>query len=67
MERAGRGADQAERMRLYGQADRMLMEEAIVLPLGTRHEHLLIKPWVSRYPFSPFRSTFWKDVVIEAH
>ena len=32
VERARRGAMQAERMNLYGQADRMLVEEAIVVP-----------------------------------
>jgi oligopeptide transport system substrate-binding protein len=67
VERAGRGADQAERMKLYGQADRMLMEEAIVVPLGSGREDLLIKPWVSRYPISPFHTSFWKDVVLEPH
>ncbi len=67
VERARRGADQAERMKLYGQADRMLIEEAIVLPLGTMRQHLLIKPWVSRYPLSLFGKPLWKDVVIEPH
>jgi ABC-type oligopeptide transport system substrate-binding subunit/class 3 adenylate cyclase len=67
VERAARSADQAERMELYGQADRMLVEEAIVLPLGQNRRQLLIKPWVSRYPLSPFRRSFWKDVVIEPH
>jgi ABC-type oligopeptide transport system substrate-binding subunit/class 3 adenylate cyclase len=67
VERARRGADQAERMRLYGKIDRMLIEKAIVLPLGIRRSHLLIKPWVSRYPLSPFGKPLWKDVVIEPH
>jgi oligopeptide transport system substrate-binding protein len=67
VERAKRQADQADRMELYGQADRMLLEEGIVVPLGYRQDYLLIKPWVSRYPISPFRLSFWKDVVIEPH
>jgi ABC-type oligopeptide transport system substrate-binding subunit len=67
VERARRGVDQAERMKLYRQADRRLIEEAIILPLGCRHEHLLVKPWVSRFPTSPFRKLFCQDVVIEPH
>jgi oligopeptide transport system substrate-binding protein len=67
VDRARQGADQAERMRLYGQIDRMLIEEAIVLPVGTLRSHLLIKPWVRRYPLSPFGHPLWKDVIIEPH
>ncbi len=67
VERARRVADQAERIKLYGRADRMLMDEAIVLPLSYDLEHLLIKPWISRYPLSPFNRRFWKDVIIEPH
>jgi ABC-type oligopeptide transport system substrate-binding subunit/class 3 adenylate cyclase len=67
VERAGRCPDHAERMRLYGQADRMIVEEAIVVPLGSGREYQLLKPWVSRYPLSPFSWSFWKDVVIEPH
>ncbi|NIV34573.1 MAG: hypothetical protein GWN58_35465 [Anaerolineae bacterium] len=66
-DRAGRGAEQAERMRLYGQADRMLVEEAIVVPLGSGREYQLLKPWVSRYPLSSFSRSFWRAVVIEPH
>jgi ABC-type oligopeptide transport system substrate-binding subunit/class 3 adenylate cyclase len=67
VERAGRGSDRAERMELYGQADRMLVEEAIVLPLGQRPKYLLIKPWVSRYPVIVWRGAPWTDVIIEPH
>jgi ABC-type oligopeptide transport system substrate-binding subunit/class 3 adenylate cyclase len=67
VERAGRCADQDKRMELYGQADRMLLEEAVIVPLGPERRHLLIKPWVSRYPLSPFRRGFWQDVIIESH
>jgi ABC-type oligopeptide transport system substrate-binding subunit len=67
VERAGRGSDQAERMELYGQADRMLIEEAIALPLGQNPRYLLIKPWVSRYPLLAWRGAPWKDVIIDQH
>jgi ABC-type transport system substrate-binding protein len=59
--------DQAERMRLYGQADRILIQEAGVLPLNYSQIPLLIKPWVTEYPVHAFSYWQWKDVVIEPH
>jgi ABC-type oligopeptide transport system substrate-binding subunit/DNA-binding SARP family transcriptional activator len=64
---ARRGTDQAERMKLYAQADRLLVEEAVVLPGTYGRNHLLVKPWVSRYPTSAMATLSWKDVVIEPH
>jgi oligopeptide transport system substrate-binding protein len=65
VEEAGRLTDQAERMKLYGQADRILVEEAPIMTLAYRREHLLVKPWVRKYPASATRRVFWKDVIIE--
>ncbi len=59
--------DQAQRMELYRQADRILVEEAPILPLLYEREHLLVKPWVKRYPCSSTAWRFWKDVIIEPH
>jgi ABC-type oligopeptide transport system substrate-binding subunit len=56
--------DQAARMRLYQEADRILVQEAAVLPLTYRRMHLLVKPWVSRYPTSAIKQWLWKDVVV---
>jgi ABC-type oligopeptide transport system substrate-binding subunit len=67
VERARRLMDQAEQMRMYQEADRVLVEEAPVLPLYYGRFHLLVKPWVRRYPTSPVRTWFWKDVIIEPH
>jgi oligopeptide transport system substrate-binding protein len=67
VDQAGRCADQAQRMALCGQADRMLIEEAVVVPLGPRKTQLLIKPWVSRYPLTTIRVPYWSYVVIEPH
>ena len=67
VERARRSTDQAERMKLYAQADRILIEEAVLLPVSYGRNHLLVKPWVSRYPTSAIGKLFWKDVVIESH
>jgi len=67
IEDARRATDQGERMRMYEQAEPILLQEAPILPLWHYRSHLLVKPWVSRYPTSPLRLWFWKDVVIEPH
>ena len=43
----------------------LLAEEVPILPLTYEREHLLVKPWVSRYPTSATQAAFWKDVVIQ--
>jgi oligopeptide transport system substrate-binding protein len=68
VEEARRVTDQGERMKLYGQADRILVEEAPIMPLMYARQHILVKPWVSHYPTSGImRRDFWKDVIIEPH
>jgi ABC-type oligopeptide transport system substrate-binding subunit len=67
VEGARRVMDQGERMRMYQQADRILVEQAPILPLFYGRFHLLVKPWVRKYPTSPIRTWFWKDIVIEPH
>ncbi|NOZ28314.1 MAG: AAA family ATPase [Chloroflexi bacterium] len=67
VEQARRVTDQKERMRLYRQADRILVEEAVIMPLTYGRMHLLVKPWVRKFPTSAIRQWFWKDVIIEPH
>jgi len=67
VEEARQVTDQGKRMRLYGQADRILVEEAAIVPLTYERLHLLVKPWVRRYPTSPIKYWFWRDVIIEPH
>jgi ABC-type oligopeptide transport system substrate-binding subunit len=45
LEKAGRVMDQEKRMKLYTQADRILMEEAAIMPILYRR-HQLVKPGV---------------------
>jgi ABC-type oligopeptide transport system substrate-binding subunit len=67
VEQAKRVADQERRMRLYSQADRILTQDAAILPLTYGRRHTLIKPWV-KVPVSSFgRTWLWKDIVIESH
>jgi ABC-type transport system substrate-binding protein len=59
--------DQGKRMKLYQQADKILVDEAVIVPLTHSQAHLLVKPWVSKYPTSAIEVVFWKDVIIEPH
>ena len=54
-------------MKLCRQADRILVQEAVIFPLAYSFTHLLVKPWVTRFPLSSLKESFWKDVVIEPH
>jgi len=65
VEAAGRSSDQRQRIALYEKADRLLIQEAAVMPLIYGRVDLLLKPRVRRYPLSPVGFWFWKDVVIE--
>jgi oligopeptide transport system substrate-binding protein len=67
LEQAGRGTDQSERIHLYQQADRLLVDQAIVMPLVYHRFHLLVKPWVARYPVSPVGYGYWKDALVRSH
>jgi oligopeptide transport system substrate-binding protein len=58
---------QGERLKLYKQAEQILMQEAVVMPLAYMRRHLLVKPWIKRLPMSPIKHWFWKDVIMEAH
>jgi ABC-type oligopeptide transport system substrate-binding subunit len=55
------------RNEMYQEADRILVEEAVIMPLAYGGSHLLVKPWVRRFPASATRFWFWKDVIIDPH
>jgi ABC-type oligopeptide transport system substrate-binding subunit len=67
VEEARQVTDHGERMKLYGQADRILVEEAPLMPISYMRLHLLVKPWVRKYPTPAFGGPFWKNVIIEPH
>ncbi|HUS69335.1 MAG TPA: ABC transporter substrate-binding protein [Anaerolineae bacterium] len=67
IEGARRVTDQGERMRMYQQAEPILVQEAPILPLWYFRWQLLVKPWVRKYALSPMKVWFWKDVIIEPH
>ena len=65
VEEAGRVTDHARRMKLYQEADRILVaEEVVVMPLAYGRERILVKPWIES-PQSLTVSLPLKDVVVE--
>jgi ABC-type oligopeptide transport system substrate-binding subunit/DNA-binding SARP family transcriptional activator len=67
VEGARRVRDQAKRMRMYQQADRILVEDVPVAPLWYGRFHMLVKPWVKNFRTSPLKWWSWKDVILEPH
>ena len=67
VEQAGRITNQRERIELYQQADKILIENAVLMPLTYGRSPLLVKPWVKRLVYAPHRKVFWQDVIIESH
>jgi oligopeptide transport system substrate-binding protein len=59
--------DQTTRMELYKQADKILVEEAPIIPIAYGRLHMLIKPWISRFSTSVTKWWFWKDIIIGPH
>jgi ABC-type oligopeptide transport system substrate-binding subunit len=67
VEEARRGTEPGRRIETYQAADRILVEEAPIMPLTYSAWHLLVKPWVRRWPVSAVKFWFWKDVIIDPH
>ncbi|NOR88723.1 MAG: hypothetical protein GQ524_00565, partial [Anaerolineales bacterium] len=61
IENSRRSMDQNERLTLLREADKILMEEAPIIPLFYLGQLDLVKPWVRRF----FPS--WKNVIIDPH
>ena len=53
-------------MAMYRQAERLLVQEAPVIPISYTLSHVLLKPWVVHYPVSSTRLIL-KDVIVEDH
>ena len=59
--------DQGQRVELYRQADRVLTEEAVVLPLFYGHIYELRQPWVRKPTGSSIYSPQWRDITLLPH
>ena len=67
VEKARRVLDQKERLKLYGQADKILIESAATIPLAYSRSHTLVKPWVRQFPALALSKWQWENIVIEPH
>jgi oligopeptide transport system substrate-binding protein len=54
--------DQATRLALYQEADKMLIEEALIVPLTYRFRHFLVHPRVRKLP----ATLRWRDIIVGA-
>jgi ABC-type transport system substrate-binding protein len=57
--------DPRQRLELYRQADKILIEEAVLMPLTYGRYPLLVKPWVKQHVYAPHRRMYWQDVILE--
>jgi ABC-type oligopeptide transport system substrate-binding subunit len=53
--------DQRERLALYREADKILMEEALIIPLIYSLMHFFISPRVRKFPLTKR----WKDIIVD--
>lgn len=67
VDRARRVLEQYERLRAYEDADRILIEETVIIPLTYSWSHVLVKPWIRKFPALDFNLWLWKDIVVEDH
>ena len=58
VEEARHITDQAERIKRYQEANRLLIEEALVLPISYDMIHRLVKPWVKNFPVPNSSASF---------
>jgi oligopeptide transport system substrate-binding protein len=66
VDKARRILDQEERLKLYGQADRIMVEEqAVIVPLSYIKSHVLVKPWVRQFPASEPNQWLWKNIIVD--
>jgi ABC-type oligopeptide transport system substrate-binding subunit len=64
---ARRVMNHEERMRLYRQAEEILVQEAPIFPIFYPRRDLLVKPWVRNFRPERIGAPLLKDVIIEPH
>jgi oligopeptide transport system substrate-binding protein len=66
LEGARRTSNQGDRIALYQAADKILIEDAVIMPITYFREHRLVKPWV-KLPGGGLDFRNLKAVIIEPH
>jgi oligopeptide transport system substrate-binding protein len=67
VEEARHMSDRAARTGLYSEAERILVQQAPIIPLDYGRDHVLLQPWVHQHRASAVHFWFWKDISIEPH
>jgi ABC-type oligopeptide transport system substrate-binding subunit/predicted Ser/Thr protein kinase len=67
VEEARRVGDQEERMKMYHEAERILVDEVPIIPLTYIRWHILVKPWVKNLRLAGGFRPWWKEIVLEPH
>jgi oligopeptide transport system substrate-binding protein len=68
LQQAKQTTDQAARVKIYQQADRILMQQAVIVPLFYNKRYILMKPWVKNFHSTAIKHPgYWKDVILESH
>jgi ABC-type transport system substrate-binding protein len=57
--------DQAARIAFFATADRLVIEQAAVVPITYLRNHFLINPHIKHFPVSPLCWWYWSDLIIE--
>jgi ABC-type oligopeptide transport system substrate-binding subunit len=66
IDKARREVNQEERIHIFRDLDRQLVENAILVPMVYPRFHCLIKPWVRQFVLKPFVAELW-NVILEPH
>ncbi|HEY44727.1 MAG TPA: protein kinase [Anaerolineae bacterium] len=67
VEEARRVGDQEERMKMYHEAERILVDEVPIIPLTYIRWHILVKPWVKKVQIAGAFRSWYKEIVLEPH
>jgi len=67
LEKASEMTDYAKGLKMYQRADQILVKESPIIPIAYARTHVLVKPWVRRFPISPLSAWHWKEIILEAH
>jgi ABC-type oligopeptide transport system substrate-binding subunit len=67
VEAARRALGQEQRMRMYREAELILVQEAPIVPLWHMRREVLVKPWIRQYRMSPLDIALYQDLIIEPH
>ena len=56
--------DHEARMALYRQADRTLIEQAVLVPFAYLRSHILVKPWITGLWTRLEEHLGWKEAIL---